>query len=66
MKYEHRIVVEESIGRKLEKGEVVHHRDENKLNNNIDNLKVMSAIDHDRYHTIKRHKKEKCFGKKRN
>jgi len=35
---EHRLMVEAHIGRYLTKGEVVHHIDENKKNNDIDNL----------------------------
>lgn len=34
----HRKIMEEYIGRKLEKHEVVHHIDGDKINNNIDNL----------------------------
>jgi hypothetical protein len=37
---EHRLVIEEKIGRYLTPKEVVHHIDENKQNNNIDNLKI--------------------------
>jgi hypothetical protein len=35
---EHRLVVENFIGRTLEKGETVHHINFNKKNNNLDNL----------------------------
>lgn len=35
---EHRFVVEQFIGRKLTKEEVVHHIDEDKSNNDINNL----------------------------
>jgi len=34
----HILVAEESLGRPLEKGEIVHHKDFNKLNNDVDNL----------------------------
>lgn len=44
--YEHRKVMEDSLGRTLLKGEIVHHKDENKLNNNISNLEVMMLKDH--------------------
>lgn len=60
---EHRLIMENHLGRKLQKKEVVHHKDGNVLNNNIDNLELMSKVEHDRYHTILRHKKEECFGK---
>ena len=35
---EHRLTMEEKLGRYLRPGEVVHHRDKNKLNNNPANL----------------------------
>jgi hypothetical protein len=35
---EHRVLVEKAIGRRLTKGEVVHHVDGNKSNNAISNL----------------------------
>ncbi len=34
----HILVAEEALGRPLKKGEIVHHKDFNKLNNNPDNL----------------------------
>lgn len=35
---EHSVVMEETLGRPLEKGEVVHHIDGDKLNNSLENL----------------------------
>lgn len=55
--YEHRLVMEEFLGRKLKKDEVVHHRDENRLNNDISNLELLEKREHDRYHTTQRHRK---------
>jgi hypothetical protein len=49
---EHRVVVESVIGRFLEKGEVVHHKDHNKENNEPDNLELFSSPGQ---HTIKEH-----------
>jgi len=60
---EHRLIMEKHIGRKLKRNEVVHHKDENKLNNNLDNLVLMTKKEHDAYHTNKRHLEEKVFGK---
>ncbi len=37
-KKEHILIMEKSIGRKLKTGELVHHIDGNKKNNNIENL----------------------------
>jgi len=61
---EHRLIMEEFLGRKLVENEVVHHIDENKLNNNIENLKLMDRKEHDRLHTTKRHELEPLFGNK--
>lgn len=47
----HRVVVENYLGRMLEEWEVVHHRDGNKKNNNIDNLEIMSREEHARHHS---------------
>jgi len=43
---EHRIIFEKYLGRKLIKGEVIHHRDGNKQNNKIKNLQLLSNINH--------------------
>ena len=47
----HRIVMENAIGRLLEPGEVVHHLDENGHNNDIANLCLMTAQEHNRHHS---------------
>ena len=49
--YEHRYVMEQYLGRKLKHGEEVHHIDGNKLNNDINNLVVLSTADHKKIHT---------------
>lgn len=41
--YIHRIVAQEKIGRKLKSGEIVHHIDEDKTNNNPENLMVFKS-----------------------
>lgn len=48
--YEHRVIVENSIGRKLNSKEVIHHIDGNPLNNSLDNLKIMNQGDHIKLH----------------
>jgi hypothetical protein len=45
---EHRWIMEQSLGRKLESWEHVHHVDGNHLNNDIQNLEVLSNADHQR------------------
>lgn len=47
---EHRYIMEQHLGRELTRAEDVHHRDGDKLNNDIDNLRVMSKKDHTRLH----------------
>ena len=42
--------MESILGRKLSKDEIVHHKDGNKLNNNPDNLVVMSKKEHTLLH----------------
>jgi len=47
---EHRLVMEEKLGRKLAMDEIVHHKDENKENNNLDNLELTNRAEHARLH----------------
>lgn len=48
---EHRVIMERHLGRKLEPWEHVHHKDGNKLNNEIENLAVISAEEHNKEHS---------------
>ena len=49
--YLHRVVAEQTIGRKLRPGEIVHHLDHDKTNNSPENLVVCSsATVHAKYH----------------
>jgi len=53
-RHEHRVVAEQMIGRPLRRGEVVHHRDEDKRNNDPANLEVLpSQSTHIRRHIAK-------------
>lgn len=54
---QHRLVVEDKIGRQLQDGEHVHHIDEVKTNNDPENLQVMSLSDHRKLHGKKMHEK---------
>jgi hypothetical protein len=48
---QHRLIVEEELNISL--GElVVHHKDKNKSNNDIDNLQPMTRSDHSKHHYI--------------
>jgi hypothetical protein len=49
----HRVVMEKVLGRKLVKGEIVHHIDGDKWNNNPDNLQVMTQSEHIKLHLHK-------------
>ena len=46
--YEHRLVIEKTVGRILNSWETVHHISNNKLDNRLDNLFVCSRSEHDR------------------
>jgi hypothetical protein len=66
-KYEHRYMVEQSLGRELTSDEDVHHKDGNKLNNVLSNLEVLTKKEHaikhgnwlgEKNHTSKLNKKK--------
>lgn len=46
IKYIHRDIASEKLGRKLGKNEVVHHKDEDKTNNDPENLIVFRNVSH--------------------
>lgn len=52
--YEHRYVVECFLNRPLSSSEIVHHKDGNKLNNDISNLEVTTRSSHAKEHLIRR------------
>lgn len=49
-KYEHRYLVEQTLDRKLRPTEDVHHINGDKLDNRIENLKVLTKSEHTRLH----------------
>ena len=52
--YYHRHVASIKLGRWLQHDEQAHHIDENKLNNDINNIEVLSELEHRKLHYKKR------------
>ena len=46
----HREVMEAALGRSLTPDELVHHKDENKKNNDLDNLSLTDFVQHGKHH----------------
>lgn len=51
----HRVVMENKLGRLLERNEDVHHKDENRKNNDPNNLEVRLHGEHQRLHAKERY-----------
>jgi hypothetical protein len=52
--YEHRLVAEKILGRRLKGTEIIHHKDGNKTNNSPDNLEILDKREHRNHHRIKK------------
>lgn len=50
--YEHRIVMEQILGRKLKRHEHVHHKNHDGLDNRPENLELIAAGEHSRQHWL--------------
>ena len=58
---EHRKVMEQFLGRKLESWEIVHHINGDKRDNRIENLQIMTSLEHNRHHFDKLPKTKICI-----
>jgi HNH endonuclease len=58
--YDHRLVMEAKLGRKLSSDEHVHHKNEQKKDNAPENLEVKTPKDHGRHHFAKHPIEKTC------
>lgn len=50
----HRVLMENELGRLLKTGEVVHHKDGDTTNDELDNLELTETSEHSRHHGLER------------
>ena len=60
----HRYIMEEHIGRKLKSSELVHHKNEDRHDNRVENLEILSRSEHRKIHPdigIETRRKQKYY-----